>query len=203
MMVVLALTTGMRRGELLALRWRNIDEANGCLKVNEAVYDDQFDTPKTKAGIRVVPLSVPVLAMLREWKAMAKRTALDDLVFGTRTVKPAASNNILNRQIAPACESLKLPRATWLTFRRTYSSWSHDKGVPGKVTAALMGHSNVYTTLNVYTQVVDASKKTAAERIGNELFSIVQFSGIADGKGGVDSLSNPTQNMGVAVNTGS
>src|SRR4029453_10460544 len=38
-----------------------------------------------------------------------------------------------------------------LTFRRTYSSWSHDKGVPGKVVAQLMGHANVDTTLNIYT----------------------------------------------------
>jgi integrase len=203
MMVVLALTTGMRRGELLALRWRNLDEQNSCLKVNEAVYDNQFDTPKTKAGIRVVPLPDPVLVMLREWKSKIKRTAPEDLVFGTRTGRPAASNNILNRQIAPACEALKLPRATWLTFRRTYSSWSHDKGVPDKVTAALMGHSNVYTTLNVYTQVVDESKKAAAQRIGIELFSIVQFSGLSDGKSGVDSLLNPTQNDGVGVIAGS
>ena len=112
-MVVVALTTGMRRGELLALRWRNIDEENDCLKVSEAVYDDQFDTPKTKAGIRVIPLPDPVLTMLREWKSKTKRTAPEDLVFGTRTGKPADSNNILNRHIAPACEALKLHRATW------------------------------------------------------------------------------------------
>ena len=66
-----------------------------------------------------------------------------------------------------------------------------------------MGHSNVYTTLNVYTQVVDDSKKAAAQRIGNELFSIVQFSGIADGKGSIDSIPNPPQNEEVAVNAGS
>jgi len=53
--------------------------------------------------------------------------------------------------------SLELPHATWLTFRRTYSSWSLDKGVPGKVVAQLMGHVKVDTTLNVYTQVVDES----------------------------------------------
>ena len=151
----------------------------------------------------MVPLPGPVLGMLREWKSKTKRTTPEDLVFGTRTGKPADSNNILNRHVAPACAALQLPRATWLTFRRIYSSWSHDKGVPDKVTAALMGHSNVYTTLNVYTQVVDDSKKAAAERIGNELFSIVQFSGIAEGKGGVDRLSNPTQNVEVAVNAGS
>jgi len=45
------------------------------------------------------------------------------------------------RHVFPACERLGLPRATWLTFRRTYSSWSHDKGVPGKVVAQLMGHA--------------------------------------------------------------
>ena len=73
----------------------------------------------------------------------------------------------------PACTKLGLPRATWLTFRRTYSSWAHDKGVPGKVVAELMGHVNVDTTLNVYTQVIDASLRSAAEKIGGELFTIV------------------------------
>ena len=50
----------------------------------------------------------------------------------------------------PACQTLGLPNATWLTFRRTYSSWAHEKGVPGKVVAELMGHAKVDTTLNVY-----------------------------------------------------
>jgi integrase len=68
---------------------------------------------------------------------------------------------------------LDLPKATWLTFRRTYSSWSHDKGVPGKVVAQLMGHANVDTTLNVYTQVLDGSLRAAADKVGSELFTIV------------------------------
>jgi hypothetical protein len=82
-------------------------------------------------------------------------------------------NNVLRRAIFPACERLGLPRATWLTFRRTYSSWSHDKGVPGKVVAQLMGHANVDTTLNVYTQVLDGSLRAAADKVGSELFTIV------------------------------
>ena len=53
--------------------------------------------------------------------------------------------------------ALSLPHATWLTFRHTYSSWSHDKGVPAKVVVQLMEHANVDTTLNVYTQVLDGS----------------------------------------------
>lgn len=59
---------------------------------------------------------------------------------------------------------IALPRTTWLTFPRT--SWSHDKGVPGKVVAQLMGHANVDTRPNVYTQVVDRSLRNAVETIG-------------------------------------
>ena len=94
----------------------------------------------------------------------------------TESCGPAAisPNNVLRRSIFPTCEALGLPRATWLTFRRTYSSWSHDKGVPGKVVAQLMGHANVDTTLNVYTQVLDASLRAAVETVGTELFRIVQ-----------------------------
>jgi integrase len=68
---------------------------------------------------------------------------------------------------------LGLKRVTWLTLRRTYSSWAHDKGVPGKVVAQLMGHVKVDTTLNVYTQVIDGALRTAVDKVGSELFTIV------------------------------
>jgi integrase len=58
--------------------------------------------------------------------------------------------------------------------RRTHSSWAHDQGVPGTVVADLMGHENVDTTLNVYTQVIDGSKRAAAAQVGNGLFAIVR-----------------------------
>jgi integrase len=80
-------------------------------------------------------------------------------VFSTWSGKPISPNNVLRRSIFPACSALGIPNATWLTFRRTYSSWAHDKGVPGKVVAELMGHAKVDTTLNVYTQVIDESKR--------------------------------------------
>ena len=83
------------------------------------------------------------------------------------------TTDLLRRSIFPACDALGLPRATWLTFRRTYSSWAHDKSVPGKVVAQLMGHTNVDVTLNVYTQVLDGSLRAAVEKVGDELFTIV------------------------------
>jgi hypothetical protein len=60
----------------------------------------------------------------------------------------------------------------WSTDQ-TYSSWSHDMGVPGKVVAQLMGHASVDTTLNVYTQVLDRPVPDAVEKIGGELITIV------------------------------
>jgi integrase len=112
-------------------------------------------------------------AVSRRMENHVKDTEPGALVFATRVGKPISPNNLLRRSIFPLCERLGLPHATWLTFRRTYSSWSHDKGVPGKVVAQLMGHANVDTTLNVYTQVLDGSARDAVEKIGGELFTIV------------------------------
>jgi integrase len=172
-MVGLAILSGLRRGELFALRWKDIDERARLLTVREAVYDGTFGTPKTDAGSRQIPLSGKALQLVVEWKADAKKCEPDALLFGTRLGTPISPNNVLRRSIFPACDRLGLPHATWLTFRRTYSSWSHDKGVPGKVIAQLMGHANVDTTLNVYTQVLDGSVRYAVEKIGGELFTIV------------------------------
>ncbi len=79
-------------------------------------------------------------------------------------------------RVLPACEVLG--GSTWLTFRRTYSSWSHDLGVPDKVTAELMGHTKVDTTVSVYTQTLTDAHAAAAARIGDELFADCSQSGV-------------------------
>jgi integrase len=171
-MVGLALLSGLRRGELFALRWRDIDFVDRLLTVREAVYEGMFSTPKTGAGNRTLPLSDLSIAMLEQWRSHARRTNLEDLVFATYSGKPISPNNVLRRWVFPACDRLGLKRATWLTFRRTYSSWSHAQGVPGKVIAQLMGHAKVDTTLNVYTQVLDDTVREAVERVSGKLITI-------------------------------
>lgn len=175
-MVGLALMTGLRRGELFALRWKSVSLEEGHLTVDEAVYEGAFGTPKTAAGLRRVPLSNATVRLLTEWKDHARATFPEALVFSTWSGKPISPNNVLRRWVFPACAKLELPNASWLTFRRTYASWAHDKGVPGKVVAQLMGHTNADVTLNVYTQVVDGALRNAADRIGSELFTIVHDS---------------------------
>ena len=161
----------------LPIWWRDVDETNRLLTVREAIYDGVVSTPKTDAGRREVPLSATALALITEWKTHAYTSAPDTFVFSTRQGHPLSPGNVLRRSIFPTCKVLELPRATWLTFRRTYASWSHDKGVSGKVVAQLMGHANVDTTLNVYTQVLDGSVRTAVEIVGDALFTIVHKTG--------------------------
>jgi integrase len=143
------------------------------LTVRQAVYEGRFDTPKTKAGVRQIPLSDSALQLLTDWRGRCKRLEPEALVFSTWSGKPISPNNVARQQIFPACTARGLERATWLTFRRTYSSWAHEKGVPGKVVAQLMGHAKVDTTLNVYTQVVDGALRAAVDKIGSGLFTIV------------------------------
>src|SRR5438105_4264281 len=110
----------------------------------------------------------PVLALLRDWKNTSKRTKPTDFIFATRNGKPESGNNILRRHVYPACDAAKIPRANWLTFRRTFSNWSHQQGIPAKDIAEIMGHSEVEMQF-IYTAGVDEDKRRAAERLGNQL----------------------------------
>jgi len=175
-MVGVALLSGLRRGELFALRWRDLDEERQCLFVREAVYEGKFGTPKTAAGTRQIPLSEAAMKLMVDWREQVKRREPEALMFSTWSGKPISPNNVVRRWIVPACEALGIARVTWLTLRRTYSSWAHEKGVPGKVIAQLMGHAKVDTTLNIYAQVVDGSLRRAADTVGSELFTIVHKS---------------------------
>jgi integrase len=175
-MTAVALLTGIRRGELFALRWRDLDLAAAQVQIREAVYEGTFGSPKTKGGRRLIPLTESGVALLTTWHAHAKRTAADDLVFATRSGKPISPNNVLRQWIRPAADSLGLKRVSFLTFRRTYATWAHEKGVPGKIVAQVMGHAKIDTTLNIYTQVRDESVRAAIAPVGEELFKIVQSS---------------------------
>jgi integrase len=175
-MVGIALLSGIRRGELFALHWRDIDLVGRVLHVREAVYEGSFGTPKTAAGCRDIPLTEAAMQVIDLWRTSRPQCEPEALVFGTRSGKPISPNNVLRRWVFPACAALGLPHATWLTFRRSYSTWAHEKGVPGKIVAQVMGHAKVDTTLNVYTQVQPAMVRGALDGVGSELFTIVQSS---------------------------
>jgi integrase len=118
--VLLAVLTGMRIGEALALRWKRVDMVHGTLEIAETFSDGQFGSSKTHSSNRVIPMSTALRVVLESNRARRLSSAPDDLVFCTPKGTPLSSKNLYNRVLAPACDRLKLPRVSWHSFRHTH-----------------------------------------------------------------------------------
>jgi integrase len=186
-MVTLIAATGLRIGELLALRWRSLDLEIGTLSVRESVFEGKFQSPKTQKSRRTIPLGPQVISWLREHRLRAKRTASDDLVFANRNGQPLRESKLLRNILQPAAEAAGLGRVTWHQFRHIHSSLLNDLRVPVKIAQEQLGHSSISTTLNIYTHVVDASHRKAIEALERELFPSVPK--LPDGPKPTDSAS--------------
>jgi integrase len=165
-----AIMTGVRRGELFALKWKAFDESRATLFVQEAIYENVIDTPKTSKSIRNIPLSPALVRLLQDWRKATTRRSPEDFIFSGRDGRPRDHKQIMRDHIKPACKSLGLPSACWLTFRRTFATWADQNGVSAKQRGELMGNSAEVNAM-VYTQVMDHALRSGIERISDELFS--------------------------------
>ncbi len=162
-MTLMAVLTGLRRGELFALRWEAVDLDKGVLEVRETVYRGRPSTPKTKSSYRRIPLSVPVVQLLTTLKAQQPNGG--GLVFASRRGTPINPDNVLRRVLHPACKRLELPPVGWHIFRHTHATLLSDLGESLKTAQALLGHSDLDTTLTFYTHAVPESEQRATERL--------------------------------------
>jgi integrase len=172
-MLSLIAATGLRIGELLALRWRALNLQHGTLAVRESVFEGKFQLPKTLKAKRTIPLGPNAVAALQAHKQRVMRTAAEDLVFGNRKGAPMRESKILTEVLQPAAVKAGLGRVTWHQFRHIHSSLLNDLRVPVKIAQEQLGHASIATTLNIYTHVVDASHRKAIEALERELFPSV------------------------------
>jgi integrase len=102
-----ASATGVRAGELHALRWQHIDFAKGEVKVETRVdaYGEE-DVTKTAAGMRTIPLAHPLILMLKEWKLRTKRKKADELVFPNKRGWYTGHDNMIKRKFLPLFDML-------------------------------------------------------------------------------------------------
>ncbi|HKV23358.1 MAG TPA: site-specific integrase [Candidatus Acidoferrum sp.] len=175
--VLVAVLTGMRIGEILALRWKRLDFARGTIEVAETCSDGQFGTPKTRSSHRVIPMSASLRNVLESHKQRCARTEPDALAFCTLKGTALSSKNLYNRELAPTCDRLELPRVSWHTFRHTNATLLGEVGESLKTAQAILGHSDLQTTLNTYMHVVPDSQRRAVERVAGVLFPDVPSSG--------------------------
>jgi len=177
-MVSLIAATGLRIGELLALRWSALDLEGATLAVRESVFEGTFQPPKTLHAVRTLPLGRHAVGTLGSHRERVTRTAAADLVFGNGSGKPLRQSKLLRNVVQPAAERAGLGRVTWHQFRHIHSSLLNDLRVPVKIAQEQLGHASISTTLNIYTHVVDASNRKVVEAVEERLFGEMDCFGL-------------------------
>jgi integrase len=176
--------TGVRRGELLGLRWRDLDLDNGVLHVrqtlvrvrnHEATEDNRktrliFQEPKTEQSRRTIPIPEEIIEALKRHKA---RQAQDRLLMGEAYVdrglvicqangQPIDPRNF-TRHFERLLRQAGLPKIRFHDGRHTFATLMLELGESAKTVQTMLGHTKIATTLDIYSHVsLDLEKKAAA-----------------------------------------
>jgi integrase len=165
---LLLVLTGLRVGELLALRWGNVDLNARMLRVCETVYDGHFDQPKTKRSARTIPIGTETAEIFA-----AIRPAIVDaraLVFATRGGLPLERWNLLRKHLKPAAKKLGLPGVTWHLLRHSHATMLDSVGTPIGTMQSLLGHSTPDITREIYLHAIPEEQRRAVESVERLLF---------------------------------
>lgn len=179
--VLIALQTGLREGELCALKWENVDLTSKTLsvkytlqKINEKL---SLKEPKTKKSKRTIALMDSTINILKEYK---KQQALYKLTLGEEYYNEnyvCAWNDgrpfdplYLSKKFPKLIEKYNFPYIRFHDLRHTHATMLLQQGVNPKIVSERLGHSTISITLDTYSHVLPNMQKEAAEKL-NELFS--------------------------------
>ena len=170
-LVWVTMTTGLRKSEVLGLRWRDADLAAGELHVRQAHgrYDDQL---KTRAARRTVALEPEALRLLASLSLGVRHSEPDDFVFATADGRPMDHRNALRiveraREVSglnAKCDAQGAARLTFHGLRHVYASLRIAAGDEIADVSRAIGHAGVGTTLRVYTHELDRRERLERER---------------------------------------
>jgi len=172
-MALVAILTGLRIGEILALRWQDLDLVSGQLRVEQACYRGLMGSPKTPNSRRVLPLPGALVEGLKSYGAGKLSSTSEGLLFQTRRGKPFGGSNLLDRYLKPAGRAIGAPWLNWHTLRRTHATYFQLAGGSIKDAQAQLGHSNLSTTLEIYTLPIPAQQRAAVDKLSQLLLTTV------------------------------
>lgn len=165
-----AIFTGMRRGEILALTWHDVDFKHKTIRVNKSVYKNTVVDPKTLASNRKVDMTNELCQVLQEHKK--NRNKVTTLVFPNKEGKFMDPDNLVERFFKKLTGDCGLYSIRWHDLRHTYVSLLIAAGVPIKYIQSQVGHSSIQVTMDRYghllpdvnTQAVSALESLFAKK---------------------------------------
>jgi integrase len=173
-MVMLDGSTGLRRGELIALRWRDIDFELMQANVTHSVWHNVEGDTKTEASRKPVPLHPFVVEQLKKWKLATLYRSDEDYLFTSiqkNGAQPIQPDMILKRHIRPALVRIGVQKKIgWHSFRHGLATMLRQKGVDVKTAQELLRHANSRITLDIYQQSVTEEKRRAQDLAFKGLF---------------------------------
>lgn len=175
-MLLLALTTGLRQGELLGLKWGDLDLREQRLHVRRQYErDGAFSPPKASSQRRLDLAPEEVAAFLIQREAQdrdrgrwGERYENQDLVFATHRGRPLMHRNVF-REFRRLLDKAGLPAIRFHDLRHTNATLLLAQGVHPKIVQERLGHSQVGVTLNTYSHVLPGLGREAIERLGSAL----------------------------------
>lgn len=188
--IFLCLTTGIRVGELCALKWENIDFINGKIKIRHTLqrlmklnHSDEgskteivIGLPKSSASIRDIPVSEEILTTLKEHKQkMNKRygsniTNPTEYIITHRKCHPVEPKT-MQEYFKEVVKYSGIDKANFHTLRHTFATRALEAGVDFKTLSVLLGHSDINVTMNRYAHVLEDTKRSAMKNILSVILS--------------------------------
>jgi integrase len=172
-MVLLDALTGLRRGELMALKWQDGNFEELELSVTRSIYRQIVGPCKTEASKKPVPLDPWIAEELLTWRRTSPYNQPEDWIFASTRKKgkqPYSPDAILKRCIRPAATRAKLTkRIGWHTFRRTFSTLLKANGEDVKVVQELLRHASAKDHARCIRAGSDAGKRRAQSKLADML----------------------------------
>jgi integrase len=174
LMLLFAASTGARAGEQWAARWSDVDFVKHELRISRRVdvYGEE-GAPKSIAGVRTVPLSDQLVAMLKTWRLKSQFSKMDDLIFPNRKGRYLGHDNLIKRQFLPLFDELKgVNRFNWHGLRHFAVSCWIEAGLTAKTVQTFAGHASLQVTMDRYGHLFPSDDhRRAMDQIARGLFA--------------------------------
>ena len=176
------LQTGLRTGELVGLKWEDIDFESKTIQIRRSmeyrysVKEWRIGEPKSKSGYRTIPLTEEAVTILNKQKEKNKWISeiskeWEEFVFLCRKGTPV-KNSTYDTALFKICDKAQIPRFSMHILRHTFATRCIEAGMKPKTLQMLLGHSNIGITMNLYVHTTEEEKKKEIDLVAEALMAI-------------------------------